>query len=73
MNDMMKQCCADDGKPDFEKMKQFMQQCGKDSFGKAEIAMMKEFCCQEGMPSFGQIKEVMAKCGCEVPAWEKTE
>ena len=66
MNEMMKQCCGDDGKPDFEKMKHFMQQCGKDSFGEAETAMMKEFCCKEGTPDFEMMKEMMKKCGCDV-------
>ncbi len=32
-NDMVKECCGDDGKPDFEKMKAFMERCGMKAFG----------------------------------------
>jgi hypothetical protein len=35
MSEMMKQCCGDDGMPDFEKMKQFMEQCGKRNLAKS--------------------------------------
>jgi hypothetical protein len=28
MEEMMKQCCGAEGKPDFEKMKKFMESCG---------------------------------------------
>ena len=73
MNEMMKQCCGDDGKPDFEKMKQFMTECGKGSFGETEIAMMKQFCCQEGMLDFTKMKEMMEKCGCRVPESTQAE
>ena len=67
-NDMMKQCCSDDGKPDFEKMKEFMEGCGMAEFSGEKIAMMKEFCCQEGMPNMEKMKELMDKCGCQPPA-----
>jgi hypothetical protein len=73
MSEMMKHCCGDDGKPDFEKMKQFMAQCGKDSFGEAEIAMMKQFCYQAGMPDFDKMREMMEKCGCRVPESRQAE
>jgi len=33
MQTMMQQCCGEDGMPNFEKMKQFMEQCGKKEFG----------------------------------------
>jgi len=66
MSEMMKQCCGIDGKPDFEKMKQFMPNCGKEGFGGKEIAMMKQFCGQEGMPNMEKMKELMEKCGCQV-------
>ena len=33
MEEMMKQCCSAEGKPDFEKMKKFMESCGKIQFG----------------------------------------
>ena len=28
MKEMMKQCCSENGKPNFEQMKQFMGKCG---------------------------------------------
>jgi hypothetical protein len=67
MEEMMKQCCGDNGKPDFEKMKKFMEKCGKTQFGETEIRMMKECCAQEGMPDFKKMKELMEKCGCRIP------
>jgi hypothetical protein len=63
---MMKQCCATDGKPDFDKMKQFMTDCEKKGFRDEEIAMMKQFCGHEGMPDMEKMKELMEKCGCQV-------
>ena len=66
MNEMMEQCCGKEGMPDFEKMKQFMQSCGKKEFSENEMAMMKQFCGQEGMPDFDKMKEMMEKCGCHV-------
>lgn len=65
MEEMMKQCCGADGKPDFEKMMQFMTKCGKQQFSDNELAMMKRFCAQEGMPDMAKMKEMMSKCGCE--------
>ncbi len=66
MQEMMKQCCIDDGKPDFKKMMQFMESCGKKAFSEDEMAMMKQFCGQEGMPDFEKMKQLMEKCGCHV-------
>ena len=66
MHEMMKQCCGKEGKPDFEKMKQFMQSCGKEQFSEDEIAMMKQFCGQAGMPDSEKMKQMMEKCGCQV-------
>ena len=40
MQEMMKQCCADDCKPDLNKMKAFMEKCGKQDFSDEELAMM---------------------------------
>jgi hypothetical protein len=70
MSEMMKQCCGTDGMPNFEKMKQFMEQCGKTEFNEEHIAMMKEFCAGESMPDFGKMKAMMEKCGCHVPESE---
>lgn len=67
MEEMMKQCCGPEGKPDFEKMKEFMEKCGKTGFGEDEMRMMKECCAQEGMPDPEKMKAMMEKCGCHVP------
>ena len=66
MNEMMKQCCGKEGMPDFEKMKQFMQNCGKKEFSENDMAMMKQFCGQQGMPDAEKMKEMMENCGCKV-------
>ena len=66
MSEMMKQCCGTDGKPDFDKMKQFMAGCGKQEFGGKEIGMMKQFCGQEAMPNMEKMKELMEKFGCHL-------
>lgn len=65
MNDTMKQCCDENGMPDFEKMKGFMESCGKRDFSEDQIAMMREFCCKQGMPDMSRMKEMMEKCGCQ--------
>ena len=67
MEEMMSACCGKDGKPDFEKMKVFMEKCGKADFTAEEISMMKKICCQEGKPDVEKMKEMMEKCGCRVP------
>jgi len=67
VQEMMKQCCGAEGKPDFDKMKQFMAHCGKQEFGDDEIAMMKQFCGEEGMPDMAKMKDLMEKCGCKYP------
>jgi hypothetical protein len=66
MPDMMKQCCGEDGKPNFEKMKQFMKYCGKEQFSDDEMKMMKQFCGSEGMPDPEKMKAFMEKCSCNV-------
>lgn len=66
MQDMMKQCCGEDGAPDFEKMKQFMEQCGKEEFSEDQIKMMKQFCSEKVMPMMQEMMEMMEKCGCKV-------
>ncbi len=67
MEEMMKECCGLEGKPDFEMMKKFMEKCGKAQFGEEEIRMMKEFCGKEGMPDVDKMKELMGRCGCRLP------
>ena len=68
MEEMMKQCCGEGGVPDFEKMKQFMESCGKNEFGEAEMEMMKQFCGKEGKLDPQHMKAMMEKCGCHVPS-----
>ena len=64
MREMMEQCCGEDGKPDFEKMKSFMQKCGKTEFTDDELQMMHQFCSQGGGPDAEKMKQFMEKCGC---------
>jgi hypothetical protein len=64
MTGMMKQCCGRDGKPDFERMKQYMEHCGKEAFSDGEIQMMKQFCAHEKMPDVEMMKQMMERCGC---------
>ena len=66
MPDMMKQCCGEDGKPDFENMKQFMKNCGKEHFSGDEMEMMKKFCGSAAMPDPEKMKALMEKCRCNV-------
>ncbi len=67
MEEIMTKCCGPEGKPNFEKMKEFMEECGKTQFGEDEIRMMKECCAQEGMPNVEKLKGLMEKCGCHLP------
>jgi hypothetical protein len=66
MSAMMKQCCDEDGKPDLEKMMQFMKHCGKEAFSENEIEMIKRFCVQARMPNEEMMKEMMEHCGCHL-------
>ena len=67
IEEMMKACCGPEGKPDFKKMKQFMETCGKRQFGEDDIRMMKDCCAQAGKPDFEKMKQLMEKCGCRLP------
>lgn len=67
MEETMTECCGPEGKPDFERMKKFMEECGKTQFGAEEVQMMKECVAQEGMPDIEKMKNLMEKCGCRVP------
>lgn len=64
MSQMMTECCGKDGLPDVEKMKGFMQMCGKSEFSDQELAMMKQFCSQSGKPDADEMMQLMKKCGC---------
>ncbi len=67
MEEMMKLCCCEGGKSDFEKMKEFMESCGKMQFSADEIATTKGMCGGEVMPSFGKMKQFMQRYGCRLP------
>ena len=77
MNEMMAECCGDTGKPDFNKMKTFMEKCEKQDFSEEELATMceatrfafeKHCCGPEGtldakqLPRFMEV--VMKDCEC---------
>lgn len=64
MSRMMKECCGKDGMSDFEKMKDFMQMCGKSEFSDDETKMMRQFCSESGKPDAEKMKQLMEKCGC---------
>ena len=66
MTDMMKRCCGKDGMPNFEKMKHFMEACGKEQFSDDDTQMMKQFCGGGGMPDPEKVKELMKRCGCNL-------
>jgi hypothetical protein len=64
MQMMMKECCGEDGMPDFEKMKGFMQKCGKAEFTEDEMKIMRQFCSQRDMPNAEKMKQFIQKFGC---------
>ena len=63
-SDMMKQCCNESGKLDFERMKTFMTSCGKGQFSDDEIEMIRRCCSRQAKPDIEQIKQLMNACGC---------
>ncbi len=67
MHMMMTHCCDAEGRPDFEKMKGFMIQCGKHDFSSDETSKMKEFSANAGKPDFEKMKAFMEHCGCCLP------
>ena len=67
MNEIMAECCGGDGKPDLNKMKAFMEKCGKQDFNEGDFAMMKQFCRSEGALDPRQLKLFMENRGCCVP------
>ncbi|MEH6578863.1 MAG: hypothetical protein V7731_17515 [Amphritea sp.] len=60
---MIKQCCDASGKPDYEHIKEFMEQCGKTEFTDEDIKRMKDCCAQRGQLDPEQIKQCLQKCG----------
>ena len=73
MEEMMRQCCGEGGRPDPEKMKQFMESLGKMQFSEAQMEMIHEFCCREDKPDPQKVKTIMEKCGCAQPQTAKME
>ena len=73
MHEMMKQCCGDDGKPDFAMMKKFMEHCGKDDSTHADLARMHQFCDRVGSPDMAEMKRMMESCGCCLTESAETE
>jgi hypothetical protein len=73
MEEMMKQCCGEGGKPDPEKMKQFMEGFGKKEFSEAQMEMIHEFCCGGAKVEPQAINALMEKCECAQPQTVATE
>ncbi len=63
MQDMMKQCCRANGKPDFENMKQFMGQCGKGEFMNLQPRLSR--CCSAGT-KVASFADVFLKADAEI-------
>ena len=61
---MMKGCCDRMGQPNFEKMKNFMERCGKHTFSDEEISTMNQFCAHEDKTDVEKIMAFMERCGC---------
>jgi hypothetical protein len=64
INEMMAECC---GRPDINRMKAFMEKCGKRDFGKEQFTVMAPFCDPDGKPDARQMKQFMENCGYYVP------
>jgi hypothetical protein len=62
-SEMMSQCCGAEGKFDFEKMKAFMERCGKTDFTRDQIEEMKKLCCDHG-EMCDKMMHFMKSCGC---------
>jgi hypothetical protein len=62
-SDMMSQCCGGEGKFDFDKMKAFMERCGKKAFTTGEIEEMKQICCDHAA-FCDKMMQFMKSCGC---------
>lgn len=67
-SDMMQQCCGKDGMPNFEMMKDFMEQQGKKVFSEDDLTRMKKFCTQMDKSDTDcekKMKQMMVLCGCK--------
>ena len=66
MDEMMKQCCGPDGRADVERLKAFMERCGKKEFSIEEFQLMEEFCARDKAPDAAQMRELMDNCRCHI-------
>jgi hypothetical protein len=66
MNGIMVDRRSGDGRPDINKIKAFMEQCGKQDFDEEKFTVMEQFCDPEGKPDAKQMKQFMENCGCYV-------
>jgi len=57
MNEMMKLCCSQDGKPNFEKIKQFMEHCWTQKPAEKESPDSRECSTQEDATGVEKQKE----------------
>ena len=64
---MTKRCCDQTGKPNFERMQDFMERCGKHGFSDEEVSTMHQFCADEDKADFDKMMAFMEKCGCFPP------
>jgi len=80
INEMMAECCGEDGKPDLNRIKEFMEKCDKQEFTEHELAMMcqstrfnveKSIYGSEGRPGEKQMKQLFGDCNCRSgrPQW----
>ncbi len=67
MKEMTDQCCSGAVKPDFDMIKQFMENCGKSEFGDTALQMLKEFCGQERKPDMAKMKQMTESRRCRMP------
>lgn len=63
--EMMNKCCSTEGKVNFDKMKQFMEVCGKTNFDNEELAKMKQFCEGQEKPDCETLHTFIENCGCK--------
>ena len=67
MNRMMGQCCSGADKPDFDTIKQSLEQRGESEFSDTALQMMKEFCDQERKPDMAKMKQMTELRRCQIP------
>jgi ferritin-like protein len=73
MEEMMRQCWGEGGRPDPDKMKQFMESFSKKEFSEAQMKMIHEFCWGQDKPDPQTMRALMEKCGCAQPQTAQME